>query len=313
MPTIEEWRRWMSGEDVEGFPEHTTEEEPEEEPEDYRDVRSEKQDEEQAPKKHVDWPSPLIRYIPEETVVLPGGLGEGARIGDVYYDESDGGMKVWTGSDWAALAIEDGESKDTFDHEKIAEAASKYIPREAPPEFQAVAKEIEKQIDRKHVKVSVEFAPAVEEYHFHVVDFELDVRTSTALSRRLLESVVDLESAVKEFIEKLARDFTMTRRRKLDELAKKAKREVAADRALRSSSPPSEEAYTLYPKAAPGALCERCGRKGKDVERAPCMTAYEWDGKGKDPNQPPILCKECREEWIEHWDDMWKEYYSGRL
>jgi len=62
--------------------------------------------------------------------------------------------------------------------------------------------------------------------------------------------------------------------------------------------------------------CEQCKhddgseRWGK---RAPVMTAYEWDGKGKDPNLPPILCDEHMEMWCEHWTEMWNEYYSDRI
>ncbi len=46
-------------------------------------------------------------------------------------------------------------------------------------------------------------------------------------------------------------------------------------------------------------------------KRAPIMTAYVWDGKGKDPNESPILCPCCTGEWVAHWEEMWQEYYSG--
>lgn len=40
------------------------------------------------------------------------------------------------------------------------------------------------------------------------------------------------------------------------------------------------------------------------------MTMYEWDGTGEDPNLPPILCPECTEGWVEHWEDMWSHVHG---
>lgn len=45
----------------------------------------------------------------------------------------------------------------------------------------------------------------------------------------------------------------------------------------------------------------------------PGMTAYEWDGKGEDPNRKRLLCPECSAEYVEYWKAMWDEYHSGLL
>jgi hypothetical protein len=50
-----------------------------------------------------------------------------------------------------------------------------------------------------------------------------------------------------------------------------------------------------------------------DVRSIPAMTAYHWDGEGEDPNRDRILCKECAEGYVEHWSDMWEDYWAGRL
>jgi hypothetical protein len=61
-----------------------------------------------------------------------------------------------------------------------------------------------------------------------------------------------------------------------------------------------------------GWQCERCGiEEGLEFESG--RTAYEWDGKGEDPNRCVVLCRECAKEHHEHWDEMWEEYYRGRL
>jgi hypothetical protein len=51
--------------------------------------------------------------------------------------------------------------------------------------------------------------------------------------------------------------------------------------------------------------CERCGAFG--ATRQPCRTSYA------DPkeNVSPLLCAPCAEEYHDHWDSMWAEYYSG--
>jgi hypothetical protein len=57
--------------------------------------------------------------------------------------------------------------------------------------------------------------------------------------------------------------------------------------------------------------CENCGARPTTLESR--RTAYAWNGIGKDPNAPIRLCAECATEHHEYWNDMWAEYYSGRL
>jgi hypothetical protein len=63
--------------------------------------------------------------------------------------------------------------------------------------------------------------------------------------------------------------------------------------------------------------CEQCRystpARWSHGTRAPVMTAYEWDGKGEDPNNPPILCEEHKKEWVEHWQERWDEYHAGLI
>lgn len=53
--------------------------------------------------------------------------------------------------------------------------------------------------------------------------------------------------------------------------------------------------------------CDQIGQ-----QRGP-RTAYHWNGKGEDPNQSPILCDECADEYHDYWDEMWDDYYAGIL
>lgn len=65
--------------------------------------------------------------------------------------------------------------------------------------------------------------------------------------------------------------------------------------------------------------CEHCktifGLKLEDSRtQYPGKTIWD-DGyePHKDPNRPSLLCRMCADLHHEYWDDMWKEYYSGRL
>lgn len=59
-------------------------------------------------------------------------------------------------------------------------------------------------------------------------------------------------------------------------------------------------------------VCEHCEcREGVRAESA--RTLYEWNGWGINPNRDVYLCRQCAEEHHAYWDDMWAEYYSGRL
>jgi hypothetical protein len=60
--------------------------------------------------------------------------------------------------------------------------------------------------------------------------------------------------------------------------------------------------------------CERCG-SAAGVSRGPRGCAYHYEGTEGDANDPNYanLCPPCWVEEREYWDEMWKEYYSGRL
>jgi len=86
--------------------------------------------------------------------------------------------------------------------------------------------------------------------------------------------------------------------------------------ALLSAPAPTE------PEAFPDGHCEYCGCPyGVFLEDS--RTAYEYPDRTRyqiiadiqlpDPNAPLALCRDCAEEHHEFWDDMWTEYYSGRL
>jgi len=57
--------------------------------------------------------------------------------------------------------------------------------------------------------------------------------------------------------------------------------------------------------------CECCGAADPTV--VPAMTAYAWDGQGSDPNRDLSLCDQCRVDYQDHWNEMWREYYAGLL
>lgn len=50
--------------------------------------------------------------------------------------------------------------------------------------------------------------------------------------------------------------------------------------------------------------CEVCGCPD-GVELESSCTAYEWDGKGPNPNRQRQLCRPCAKEHYEFWDEMW--------
>jgi hypothetical protein len=59
-------------------------------------------------------------------------------------------------------------------------------------------------------------------------------------------------------------------------------------------------------------ICQNCGTLW-GLKLADSCTAYPWDGKGRDPNAPVLLCPRCSEDHYEHWHEMWSEYYAGRI
>lgn len=61
----------------------------------------------------------------------------------------------------------------------------------------------------------------------------------------------------------------------------------------------------------PGFKCEgmfgECGIiPAKEI---PCRTQY----CNAEQNISPVLCEECAKEYNDYWDEMWNEYWSGRL
>lgn len=56
-----------------------------------------------------------------------------------------------------------------------------------------------------------------------------------------------------------------------------------------------------------------CEVVGPTVTPQDSRTQYVWDGQGEDPNRDRNLCPDCAKHHHKHWDEMWGEYYSGRL
>jgi len=61
--------------------------------------------------------------------------------------------------------------------------------------------------------------------------------------------------------------------------------------------------------------CEDCGVwwKNKVVH---AMTQYHYEGPPnvhRDPNRDLHLCPDCKEQYEQHWSDMWAEYHAGLL
>lgn len=64
-----------------------------------------------------------------------------------------------------------------------------------------------------------------------------------------------------------------------------------------------------------GRGCLRCGST-VGVEMESSRTQYHFEGEDNspdDPNKDIPLCRPCAAEHHEYWDDMWREYYGGRL
>ena len=75
--------------------------------------------------------------------------------------------------------------------------------------------------------------------------------------------------------------------------------------------------------------CERCGlTEGLRFEssrtcyynesklregRRKKLRMLELEEAEEDPNRDIVLCRECAVEHHAYWDEMWKEYYYGRL
>lgn len=57
--------------------------------------------------------------------------------------------------------------------------------------------------------------------------------------------------------------------------------------------------------------CRYCKEFREDVRERGSMTAYYWDGKGKNPNAPVVSCDPCYTDYSDYWKDMWNEYWSS--
>lgn len=78
-----------------------------------------------------------------------------------------------------------------------------------------------------------------------------------------------------------------------------------------------DEEDTLSRLAVMGMLvCQECGATS-NVKQHACRTSYHYDEEEKkagktDPNPDPILCEMCAQEYNQHWNEMWAEYYSSQ-
>jgi hypothetical protein len=79
-----------------------------------------------------------------------------------------------------------------------------------------------------------------------------------------------------------------------------------------------------YPGEPTLEPCERCGdryvvlRKGEGIIHSHvkwrcARTAYPWDGEGENPNRCIALCDDCAKIYDEEMDELWSEYFAGRL
>lgn len=66
--------------------------------------------------------------------------------------------------------------------------------------------------------------------------------------------------------------------------------------------------YRLWPK------CECCGRLcGLRLEEGRTLYPYKGNSVKDDPNRKQLLCRQCAVLHHEYWDDMWQDYYNGRM
>lgn len=70
-----------------------------------------------------------------------------------------------------------------------------------------------------------------------------------------------------------------------------------------------------YPGQNADRPCLSCKRARPDTEVTwrSSRTAYDWDGKGDNPNACLALCDECAEGYNEQMDSQWADYYSGLM
>ena len=59
-------------------------------------------------------------------------------------------------------------------------------------------------------------------------------------------------------------------------------------------------------------MCGRCGSRDQ-VKLESARTQYCPSETDPDPNADVPLCRPCAEEHHDYWNEMWNEYYAGRL
>lgn len=60
-------------------------------------------------------------------------------------------------------------------------------------------------------------------------------------------------------------------------------------------------------------FCEHCERNVDFVINTPSMTAYYSRGTGEDPNRDLVLCLLHAEEYIDHMNDKYEQYYASLM
>lgn len=63
----------------------------------------------------------------------------------------------------------------------------------------------------------------------------------------------------------------------------------------------------------PDTIPEEYRTPEDEVKPRAAMTAYSWDGKGKDPNRDIFLCEMCWLEYYDSWAGLWGGHYEAGL
>ena len=62
------------------------------------------------------------------------------------------------------------------------------------------------------------------------------------------------------------------------------------------------------------AICENC-EEDHELSEVLGMTAYSTKlpkDHPDNPNRTRQLCKTCEEDYVDHWNNQWAEYYSSQ-
>ncbi len=76
-----------------------------------------------------------------------------------------------------------------------------------------------------------------------------------------------------------------------------------------------KDAWTAWWKYHERPCCARCGTLRGGLRLECSRTSYSYNGPDgpNNPNRPDLLCRSCAQEHHDYWNDMWRDYYSGRL